>query len=176
MSCPDTDDLILLYDGELSARKRAALEPHLRSCERCTAVLDGLAMQSALTSEAIEAELESMAPQFAALTQRVMGGIGVERPVPLGERVRLWLEEFIEHRRRVWVPAVAFALVLVVAGGAWQLRPAAPLPVPAGSAVVSIRAGDEAAIVFDIPSQDGLSSTAVVWVNDDSPSDGGSGT
>lgn len=174
MSCPDDTTLMLLHDGELPARTKAALDPHLRTCERCRAVLDGLAMQRALTCEAIEAELEPVA--FAGFAQRVMAGIEVERPVPLGERVRLWLEEFFEHRRRVWVPAAAFALVLVVAGGIWQLQPPAPLPEPGGSSVVSIRAGSESAIVFDIPSQDGLSSTAVVWVNDEAPSDGGSGT
>jgi hypothetical protein len=136
--------------------------------------MESLAMRRALIREATLAELEPVI--FEGLAQRVMAGIEEERPVPLGERVRLWIEEFLEHRRRVWVPAMAFALLLVVAGGVWQLQPPVPPPEPGGSAVVSIRAGGESAIVFDIPSQDGLSSTAVVWVNDDAPSDGGSGT
>ena len=174
MSCPTHETLIHMHDGELSSRQRAALEPHLRSCQSCRAVLDGLAMQRALTCEAIDAELDAVS--LDGFSQGVMRALDTERPVALRERLRLWLEEFLEHRRHVWVPAVACAIVLVVAGGVWEMQPAAPQPELAGSSVVSISAGAASAIVFDIPSEDGLSSTAVVWVNDESASDGGSGT
>lgn len=173
MACPTNETLILFHDGESSARERASLESHVRSCARCTAVLEGLSAVSALTRDAVEAELEEV--NFGGLTARVMRGIETERPVALRERVRVWLEEFVANRRRVWVPAVAFAVVLAMLGGFWEMRPAAVPPDPGGSSVVSIRA-TSSAIVFDIPSKDGLSSTAVVWVNDEEETAGGSGT
>jgi anti-sigma factor RsiW len=173
VACPSTETLILHHDGELSSRQRQALETHVRSCANCAASLKSLAEQRALAREAIEADLEQVS--FAGLTQRVMRGIEVERPVALRDRVRVWIEEFVEHRRRVWVPALAAAAVLAMLGGFWGGQPSMAPPEPGGSAVLSIRA-TSAAIVFDIPSQDGLSSTAVVWVNDEEPEEGGSGT
>jgi anti-sigma factor RsiW len=173
VTCPTHEMLSLLHDGELSARERAALEPHLRSCARCAEVLQSLSALTMLTRSAFEAELAQVS--FAGLTARVMHEIEAERPVAIRERVRVWFEEFMANRRRVWVPAMALALVVVVLGGLYELQPAATPPEPGGSAVVSISA-DTPAIVFDIPSQDGLSSTAVVWVNDEPSSAGGSGT
>jgi anti-sigma factor RsiW len=173
VGCPTNETLILHHDGELSARDRAVVEAHLPSCHACTNALAGLTSFSALTKGAIDDELDAVS--FAGFTQRVMLGIEAERPVALGERIRVWLEEFIANRRRVWVPAAAFALIIAMLGGFWQTRPEPLPPEPGGSAVVSIDAS-ASAIVFDIPSQDGLSSTAVVWVNDEDPSDGGSGT
>lgn len=173
MACPTNETLILHHDGELPARERAAIEAHRRSCATCDAALTGLSFARSLTRDALEAELAEVS--FAGFTQRVMRGIEVERPVALGERVRVWVEEFMANRRRVWVPAVAFAVLLAMLGGFYELRPAPAPPEVGGSSVVSIRAGTSA-IVFDIPSQDGLSSTAVVWVNDEDPAEGGSGT
>jgi anti-sigma factor RsiW len=170
--CPTNETLILHDDGELSAGERVAIDAHLCTCATCDAVLSGLRAVSSLTRGALDAELAEVS--FAGFTQRVMHGIEEERPVALVERVRVWLEEFVANRRRVWVPAVAFAVVLALLGGFWELRPPPP-PEPGGSSVVSIRA-EASAIVFDIPSQDGLSSTAVVWVNDEEPAEGGSGT
>jgi anti-sigma factor RsiW len=173
VACPTNETLILHHDGELSPRRRAAVETHVRSCASCEAVLQGLTAQGGLAREAIEAELEQVS--FAGLTQRVMRGIEIERPVALRDRVLVWIEEFFEHRRRVWVPVVAAVAVLAMFGGLWGSQaPPAP-PEPGGSAVLSIRA-TSAAIVFDIPSQDGLSSTAVVWVNDEDAPEGGSGS
>lgn len=172
MAHPTNETLILHHDGELGARDRAVVDAHLSTCATCKAVLAGLSAMSAFTQDALEAELDAV--NFGGFSQRVMRGIQQERPVALGERVRVWFEEFMANRRRVWVPALALALVLVSFGGFWELRPPPPAPEPGGSSVVSINA--DAAIVFDIPSQDGLSSTAVVWVNDEEPAEGGSGT
>ena len=173
MTCPSNETLILLHDGELSARERASVDAHVRSCATCAPILAAMSAVRTLTKDAIEAELEQVS--FAWLTARVMVGIGVERPVALGERIRVWLEEFVTNRRRVWVPAMAFSVLLAMLGGFYEMQPQPAPPDPGGSSVVSIR-GTSAAIVFDIPSQDGLSSTAVVWVNDDEEPVGGSGT
>ncbi len=173
MACPTNETLILHHDGELSARERAVVDAHLSTCATCKAVLSGLSAVSTLTRDALDAELDAVS--FAGFTQRVMHGIEEERPVALGERVRVWLEEFMANRRRVWVPALAMAVALAMFGGFWELRPPPAPPEFGGSSVVSINAGPSA-IVFDIPSQDGLSSTAVVWVNDEEPAEGGSGT
>ncbi|MBI2895409.1 MAG: hypothetical protein HYY06_17775 [Deltaproteobacteria bacterium] len=173
MSHPTIETLMLLADGEKIGRSGTQVHLHLESCAACGQLLAEIERERALARDAIEASMATVS--FEGFAARVMRSIEAERPTPVRERLAVWLREFLQHRRRVWMPAAAMATAAVLAFGFLALQAPPPPPEPGGSSVVSIRAASSA-IVFDIPSQDGLSSTAVVWINDDAPEEGGSGS
>jgi anti-sigma factor RsiW len=175
---PTIGTLMLLADGEASGRAAEDAHRHLEACGACRSSLTEIQAQRALARDAIEASLDPVS--FLGFSARVMRAIADERPVGLRERLGVWMREFFAHRRRVWVPGLALATAVVLATlvfglgsrpGSWPTEG----PEMGGSSVVSIRAASSA-IVFDIPSADGLSSTAVVWVNDEDTAPGGSGS
>ncbi|MEN8241886.1 MAG: zf-HC2 domain-containing protein [Chloroflexota bacterium] len=61
-----TEWLAAYHDGELSGRRLAHVESHLKKCEVCQIALAQLASLSALLGEAPEAEMSFSADRFAA--------------------------------------------------------------------------------------------------------------
>jgi hypothetical protein len=53
---------------------------------------------------------------FEGLSERVMKEIGnATSPLPFTTRIGIWLQEFFEHRRAVWIPAAAMSAAVVLA-------------------------------------------------------------
>jgi len=127
-------------DGELGRREHLRVEARLAARPEDRAALERLRAIGALLRESGEGQLEGVS--FDGFPARVMDGVRAERRRPgLLERLGVWLGEFIEHRRRVWIPASA------VAGAA----AAALLVLPLASAVPEspgVAAGDSRIAVF----------------------------
>lgn len=127
----DEDDLLAYAegtadgtaDGTLAPARRAALETHLEGCPACRselAVLQRFDPAEALAPLASHAEAgDPIAAPHAASAEVV--------PVPLGSRLRGWLEEWLAP-----VPAFALAAAAVVAlGVVWAVAfrdPGEPAP------------------------------------------------
>ena len=130
------------YDGELEGRARRRVEEHLADSPEDRAALERLASLSAAMGEAREEQLAGVS--FDGFEKRVLNGL--ERTEPAGglERLRVWVAEVLEHRRRIWVPSAAIAgaaaamlLVIPLVTGA----PAAPATMPGDGAVRVYSAG-----------------------------------
>ncbi len=88
MSCPKSDKLARLFDGELPNDQAAGLEDHMQTCPACTAEYDALARLRAALNQSPAAVHDLVAPQgFAAA---VGARIRAEKR-PLGATDR-WLE------------------------------------------------------------------------------------
>lgn len=120
------DDLLAAYvDGALAPEERAAVDAHLAACARCREEVD-------LARRAVEA--------LASLS---------EEPVPLGVTAPVLAEarRRAEPRRPRWVPALAAAAVLALAGAVVlpQLLRGGRSPGPAGAPTATMEADRGAA-------------------------------
>lgn len=103
-----TEDLLERYhDGELSPREAEQVEQLLaespefqESLKKMSRIGDLLR----LMNEEFVADAS-----FEGFGERIEAGIRRADKPSLLERVRVWSEEFLQHRRTVWVPAVAAA-------------------------------------------------------------------
>jgi anti-sigma factor RsiW len=180
-----TRDMLEQYhDGELRGRGAAAVQGHVAACSECRADLEKLGKMRGFLVLMSESEVADVS--FEGFASRIGARIEQERQPALGERVAVWLGEFIEHRRAVWIPAtVAVAAVLAVvlaipfvSGGpvvapapAQQIRLASAPPTmlaanrTAGSEVASVSYGSLSGMVFQVDDDRG-GTTAVVWINE----------
>jgi anti-sigma factor RsiW len=178
------EELARYRDGELSASERSRVEEALRTSPADRAYLESLDRLGTLlrTSYEEQAALAS----FDGFVERVQAGVrAAERP-SVGERLSVWLSEFFEHRRAVWIPAAslagaAAAVLLVlplvrgpqplpapqgVPGGIWAAAAdAAIAAVPRGSEAVLANRGQVNGLEFTVPNDHG-EPIGVVWVND----------
>ncbi|MDD5306932.1 MAG: zf-HC2 domain-containing protein [Deltaproteobacteria bacterium] len=173
------------HDGELRGRGAGAVESHVAACPQCKTELGKLGRMRNFLVLMSESEVADVS--FEGFASRVDARIERERRPELGERLSVWLGEFFEHRRVVWIPAaVAVAAVLAVvlaipfvsggpavaplpAGGGIRLASAPPAaPVEGrtvGSEIASVSYGSLSGMVFEVA--DGRGGTAaVVWINE----------
>lgn len=76
MSCEDWEEHIYLY-RELTAAEQAAVSRHVATCARCSALLEIVQQQHALTRQAAAEKPEAQDP--ARLTDAIMTSIGLPR-------------------------------------------------------------------------------------------------
>jgi hypothetical protein len=174
------DELARYRDGELSASARQRVEEALRTyLER----LDRLGDLLRVAHEELASQVS-----FEGFAERVAAGIHAAEKPGVGERIRVWLEEFFEHRRAVWIPAVsavsAVAALLLVLPLLHGPMPAAPAPqgtagviwaasadsaastaVPRGSEAILANRGQVTGWEFTVPNDRG-EPIGVVWLND----------
>ena len=118
---------------------------------------------------------------------KVREGIARQGKAGFGERLRVLTSEIVEHKKRVWVPAMTMAAAAVVAlavlvgrGGSVDVGPRAiartgqePMQALAdarGSEVISADFAEGAAgTVFTVEGAAGEAPVAVVWINDEEP-------
>ncbi len=117
-SCEDLRPMLdRFHDGELSRRARARVERHLAACPACMAELSRISALGRELREALESECREV--DFSGFTERVMQGVSHERPLPLGQRLRLWLGEALRVYRPVWLASVAAAAAAVLVIALW---------------------------------------------------------
>lgn len=134
-------------DGELGRREHRRVEAHLAACPDDRAAVERMHALGSLIRESGREMQEGVS--FNGFAARVMDGVRRQRRPGAMERLGVWLGEFLEHRRRVWIPAAAVAgaaaavlLALPLVGGAPEIA-----PVVAGDTRIAVfgHAGDEAA-------------------------------
>lgn len=147
------EELARYHDGELSDEERERIEAALAAAPAGDrAYLGRLDRIGDLVRLMNEEELAQVS--FDGFADRVAAGIRAAGPPPLAERARIWVSEFVEHRRIVWIPAAslaAAAIALVVAipalrapDGAAAPSRAAAGPIWAASAAAAVPHGSEA--------------------------------
>ncbi len=150
-----------LIDAELSAGDEREAQGHLRSCKDCEGAHQvGLAMQG-LTREALLAVAADVS--FEKMQAEIATAIAVERPLGWGDRFKVWMGEFFQYRRPVWVPAGALAAVAVIV---IAMFPGTEAQAMGSSRVLSVATSADPAVVFDVQSDDGTTSTGIVWITD----------
>jgi anti-sigma factor RsiW len=181
------DELARYRDGELSASERRRVEEALRtSPAEDRAHLEKLDRLGDLLR--VMHEEQASQASFDGFADRVAEGIRAAEGPRVGERLRVWLAEFFEHRRAVWIPAAslvgAAAAVLLVLPLVRSPQPAAQVPqgvagpiwaastdgamaaaVPRGSEAVLSNRGQVNGWEFTVPNDRG-EPIGVVWVND----------
>lgn len=110
MSCEEVWQEVSDYvDGEVDPEHRAAIEEHVRQCQRCTAVMDGVRNVVRLYGD-----------------ERMM-----EVPVGFGRRLHQRLDADTSPTRRTFLSwAIAAAATILVAGGIETVRSSASHHVP----------------------------------------------
>ncbi len=108
IKCPDQKELQRLVDGELTGRKVAQLEEHLRACEICAREVRELRRMGELVSGAIRKEAEGR--DLSGLWTNVRQAIGTP-----AEQPKVW--ELIVNL--LWKPAakLAYAALIVLIAG-----------------------------------------------------------
>jgi anti-sigma factor RsiW len=180
-----TDQLLQRYhDGELSESDRRSVEASLAESPEARQSLERIQRLGELLR--VMNEEEAAAVSFDGFEQRVMNGLDRAEPPGFGERARVWLGEFFEHRKVVWIPTAAVAaaaacvmLVLAVAtptqaphqhpqpdDGGFVIRGLEGDQLPTwGSAIVAVDFGNGNGFTTSVTDEHG-ETLGVVWINE----------
>ena len=113
-SCSRTLKYLGKYlDGETADHEREIVENHLRECQACQAELNSLKALHALVATPVEEAARQ--EDFPWVWQKIERRIQAQEKRSRLQSLREWLSLSPLLRRRVWVPALAVALLLVVA-------------------------------------------------------------
>jgi hypothetical protein len=169
-----SNELLHKYqDEELSSSQKRLVDEQLaRSAESKSEIekLQRLGEFIRMMGDEMSAQVS-----FEGFAERVAAGIRADRRVTMGEKVSVFIKEFFEHRRQIWISAAcAAAAVLAVvvsvpifhsgAGDkvtAWTAS--ADSVGKAGSLIQDVSFGDLRGTVYQV--DDGQGGTAgVVWI------------
>lgn len=188
----DDEKLQRYFDGETTAGETTLVRRHLAECGTCAQGIARLEKLHALFTTAAKSDADDVAPELEAMFAKVREGIALaqskgEGKAGFGERLRVLTSELVEHKKRVWIPAMTMAAAAVVAlavlvgrGGSGEVgpravahtgqEPAQALADARGSEVISADFGEGAAgTVFTVEGAAGEAPVAVVWINDEEP-------
>ena len=99
------------YDGELSDRQARWVEEQLEQSPEHKEALSKLNRMSHLLRLMHEESASDVS--FDGFSNRVLTAVSKEERPGFIERVKVWAEEFFEHRQRIWVPAAAIATAAI---------------------------------------------------------------
>jgi len=163
----DLDDLIQKYlDGELGEQERSRVEALLREDESLRRRLDMYRQLGRLLGEAVD--MENVEGLLDMRLETILNRAEADEEVSFPERLKVSLEEFLFHRKRVWVPLAA-SVVAVVSTLALILALQGPPPEPVEpeqerwSRVTSVSLGANSSMVLEMEDDSGTKAT-VLWV------------
>ena len=114
MNGPCPSELLEKYfDQEVTEEERTIVEGHLPHCKACQDVLEGMEGLRHLIKDPVD-RLEKE-ENFHGVWQKIERGIQREEKPAWKESLRGWLDVSLYLRKRVWVPAAAVAVALVLA-------------------------------------------------------------
>jgi anti-sigma factor RsiW len=144
-------------DGEAADHERELVENHLRECPACQAELNSMKELHTLIATPVEeaARQEDFPWVWQKIERRIQAQ---EKPFRL-QSLREWLSVSPFLRRRVWVPALAVAL-LVVAVVPFLMK-VTPSP-SAASVVVYVESQTNNFMVYEPESEQ--ETMAIIWV------------
>jgi len=112
-SCSSVSSLIERYfDRQATDQERSLVEGHLSSCSVCQESLKEFEGLRALIKTPVDKALGQ--ETFPWVWEKIEKGIRQERRSSWWESLRSWLDLSYLLRKRVWIPAVATAIVLAL--------------------------------------------------------------
>ncbi len=99
------------YDGELNEKRSKQVEQMLSESEEYSENIRSMARLGDLLRAADEENQSKVS--FEGFDKRVMNSLETKKQVSFGERIKVWTNEFFEHRKVVWVPATSLAAAAV---------------------------------------------------------------
>ena len=111
-SCSAISSLLEKYfDREVTDVERSHVEAHLLDCQACRDVLKSMGKLRVLVKTPVEEAVQK--EDFPWVWQKIERGIRLEEKPPFWENLRSWLQISPLFQRRVWIPAVAAAAILL---------------------------------------------------------------
>jgi anti-sigma factor RsiW len=159
-SCSRPIKLLEKYlDGEATDHERDLVANHLRECQACQAELNS--MKGLHTLIATPVEEAARQEDFPWIWQKIERRIQTQEKSSRLQSLRQWLSLSPFLRRRVWVPALAVAL-LVVAVVPFLMK-VTPSP-SAASVVVYVESQTNNVMVYERETDQGAEAAVVIWV------------
>jgi len=111
-SCSSISRLLEKYfDQEATDKERFLVESHLQDCAACQGALKSMEELRALIKSPLEEALQK--EDFPWVWQNIERQIRLQEKQPWWESIHSWLDISPLFKRKVWIPAVATAVVLL---------------------------------------------------------------
>jgi anti-sigma factor RsiW len=112
-SCSAVSKLLEKYfDQEVTDEERSLVEAHLLDCHACQDVLKSMEKVRDVVKAPVEEAVEK--EDFPWLWQKIERRIRSEKKPTFWETLRSWLQISPPFQRKVWIPAVAAAAIILV--------------------------------------------------------------
>jgi hypothetical protein len=110
-SCPG-ELLEKYFDGEVTEEEKNLVDGHLSRCQTCQDALRTMVDLSHLIKDPVD-ELDRK-ENFSRVWQRIERGIQPEEKLTWNESLRRWFEVRPMVRKRVWIPAAAVIVAVIL--------------------------------------------------------------
>jgi len=144
-------------DGEATDHERELVEDHLRDCQTCQAELNSLKALHGLIATPVEEAARQ--EDFPWVWQKIERRIQAQEKPSRLQSLREWLSLSPLLRRRVWVPALAVALLVVVTAPFLMKITSSP---SAASVVVYVESQTNNVMVYE--SETDQETAVVIWL------------
>ncbi len=112
-SCSALSKLLEKYfDQEMTDEEKSVVETHLLDCQACQEVLRSMEELRHLVRAPVEEAVQK--EDFQWIWQKIERGIRLEERPTFWETLRSWLQISPLFQRKVWIPAVAVAIILII--------------------------------------------------------------
>ena len=156
-SCSSISKLLEKYfDRETTPDEGNLVQDHLRQCAACQAQLKSMEeLRATLRSPVDEAVKEET---FAWMWQKIEREIQAREKPSWRESIRAWWDLSFPFRRRIWIPAVAAALLIIAIGSPFFFR---ETPSQTGHSIVEyVESHTNNVMVFESEKEN----VAVIWL------------
>lgn len=168
------------FDGELSDKNAAKVKQLLSSSPDSAQTLHKLETVSSYIQIMQTEQLDNIS--FDGFDKRILNEIrGEKSPVSWSEKASIWVHEFFEHKKTIWIPTASLAGAACAALLAFGLNSQQPIPtMPSGSSQETWQASSNTstsstvvvtapkkvnATAYNISLNDGQS-IGVVWIDE----------
>jgi predicted anti-sigma-YlaC factor YlaD len=155
--CSSVSKLLEKYlDQEVTDQEKALVEAHLFDCSSCRGALKSMEE----LSHVMKVPLDEIAreEEFDRVWLKVRREIRSERKHSWREVFRSWLWLPTLHQKRIWIPAVAVALVLIFVTVPLLLKKSTSLPVTFG--VEYVESTTNNVMIYEVEK----SAVTVIWL------------
>jgi anti-sigma factor RsiW len=176
----ETDMLDRYLDGELSSKETERVAKMVEASPESQATLDKTKKLGELIRLSNNEQCHDVS--FEGLADRVLKKIEVsESPLPILIRLRVWLGEFFEHRKTVWIPAATICTAAALTLLMLPLSQVSPTPqhhpsnngialhsaikAAGGSTIASVDFGAAAGTTYNVRIHNGAT-VGVVWIEE----------
>jgi hypothetical protein len=113
-SCSALTELLEKYfDREVTDEERSLVDTHLVDCHACRDLLKSMEKMRDLVKAPVEEAVGE--EDFPWVWQKIERGIREDGRPAFWETLKQWLQIPLVSRRRVWIPAAAMAMILLIA-------------------------------------------------------------
>jgi anti-sigma factor RsiW len=157
-SCSHPLKLLGKYlDGEATDHEKELVGNHLRECQACQAELNSMRELHTLVATPVEEAAQQ--EDFPWVWQKIERRIQAQEKPSWLQSLREWLSLSPFLRRRVWVPALAVALLVVATAPFLMKITSSPA---AASVVVYVESQTNNVMVYE--SETGPETAVVIWL------------